>query len=69
MSDTIKLVIEMEPNGQISVNGPVHNKALCYGLLESAKDAIRAYVERKNQSQIVQAPIDVLKNFNGNGKS
>jgi len=42
MSDEIQLIIKMSPSG-IQVAGPIHDKILCYGLLEAARDAIREY--------------------------
>lgn len=45
-----KLIIELEANGQVTVNGPIQNKLLCYGLLEAAKDAIKEFkIDEKNQ--------------------
>lgn len=38
-----RLIISLEPNGQVTVNGPIANKLLCYGLLEAAKDAIKEW--------------------------
>lgn len=41
----IELTIRMlPPDGRIEVTGPINQKALCYGLLECAKDAIRDHV-------------------------
>ena len=42
MSLNAQLVINVV-NGQIQVTGPIHDKVLCYGLLEAAKDAIRDF--------------------------
>jgi hypothetical protein len=36
---TVKLTIVMDELGRVTVDGPIHNKLLCMGLLESAKDA------------------------------
>jgi len=38
-----KLIVEFKENGSISVNGPIGDKVLAYGMLEAAKDAIREY--------------------------
>lgn len=51
-----KLIIELEANGQVTVNGPIQNKLLCYGLLEAAKDAIKEF---KPESQITIPKIHV----------
>ena len=39
----VKLVITLNTRGNVTVEGPIANKVLCYGLLESAKDALRSY--------------------------
>lgn len=39
----IQLVITLTPEGQVQVAGPLNDRVLCYGLLESARDAIREY--------------------------
>lgn len=39
------LTITVTMEGQLNVNGPLQDKMLCYGLLELAKDAIRAHQE------------------------
>jgi hypothetical protein len=38
-----QMVIDMDDKGNVSVNGPLENKLLCYGLLEVARDAVHAY--------------------------
>jgi hypothetical protein len=35
-----------EATGNVNVNGPVHNKGLCYLMLECAKDAIRDHCDQ-----------------------
>jgi hypothetical protein len=47
-----------ETTGSINVHGPIHNKGLCYMMLESAKDAIREYCEAQKAG-----PADGLKPF------
>ena len=37
----LQLTITLQDDGQLQVSGPIQNKALAYGLLELAKDAIR----------------------------
>ena len=39
----IRLIIELQKGGEIRVEGPIFDKVLCYGLLETAKDIIRSY--------------------------
>ena len=38
----------------VAVKGPLENKSLCYGILELAKDKVRAYVPAE-ESRIVRA--------------
>ncbi len=38
-----------ETSGSVNVNGPVHNKGLCYMMLECAKDAIRDHCDSAQQ--------------------
>ena len=49
-----KLVITLLNSGKIEVNGPLHDKILCYGLLEIAKDVVKSY---NIQSKIMTTPI------------
>jgi hypothetical protein len=44
MAQQVQILIEMDDKGNITVRGPIENKILCYGLLESAKDAIRNHI-------------------------
>jgi len=37
--------------GEVKVNGPVDNTLLCYGMLESGKDAIRQHAIQKAMNQ------------------
>ena len=53
-STVVTLTITLDQlTGMVNVNGPLQNPLLCYGLLEAAKDSIRAYVQQ-NQSPIVK---------------
>jgi hypothetical protein len=51
----VELKITVDDAGKISVNGPISNRMLCYGMLEMARDAINKFVDQ-NQSPIVQVP-------------
>jgi hypothetical protein len=51
-STVISLTILFDQTtGAVNVNGPVDNALMCYGLLESAKDAIRQHVMQKAMGQ------------------
>ena len=53
----VKLTITVLPDGHVEVEGPIDNKVLCYGMLECAKDAIRAHNEKKDKSAILPVTI------------
>ncbi len=67
----IELVIRVTPDGAINVSGPIHNKSLCYGLLECARDAIKEHVDKMTRSAIVPVrqadPMLIRQRPNGNG--
>jgi hypothetical protein len=35
-----QLIISMDEGGSVSVNGPIKDRAVCYAMLELARDAI-----------------------------
>jgi len=39
--------IQLDDKGALSVNGPLAQTLLCYGLLEMAKDTVRRHNEEK----------------------
>lgn len=43
----IQLVISVDDNGRISVNGPIKDMVQAYGLLELAKDVIRDFQQQQ----------------------
>jgi hypothetical protein len=45
----IKLVVTLDVDNSIKVEGPTHDKVLCYGMLEWAKEAISEF-HRKGQN-------------------
>jgi hypothetical protein len=57
----VQLLIEMNEQGQITVNGPIGQKMLCYGMLDCARDAIKDYTDKAAQGpQIALAqPSDI----------
>lgn len=64
----LQLTISVNTNGSVRVEGPVHEKILCYGMLEAAKDAIKEHHDAiVNGSRIVPAagPLPPLTNDNG----
>lgn len=60
----------MNEAGQVTINGPLNQTVLCYGLIETAKDLLRTFAA-KQQNQVMPAhPADLagLKGFPGNGQ-
>ncbi len=57
---TIKLEIFFDQlTGNVTVNGPINNAMLCYGIFELAKDAVRSYVQQQASQQRIQ-PVSVM---------
>lgn len=50
-----RIVIELTRDGQIHVNGPLHDPLLCFGMLEIAKDVVRQ-AGQKRQQALIQVP-------------
>jgi len=50
----VQLVLTLDDNGKLGVNGPIQNKIFVLGMLELAKEAICEY--HKQQAQRVQPP-------------
>jgi hypothetical protein len=49
-----------ETTGNVNVSGPVHNKGLCYLMLECARDAVKDHVD---SARNVVAPANGLTSF------
>ncbi len=57
MEAVSQITIILDAAGRVHVNGQIENKLLAYGMLESAKDAIRDYVKKQSEgSGIVTLP-------------
>ena len=54
---TIKIMLS---NGQIKVEGPIHDKVLCYGLLELAKESIQDWNKQQKLTNIVIPSINIV---------
>ena len=55
----MRLVLTLSANGaNLNVAGPIHNKLLCYGMLDLAKDVIKDFND-KHQGRI-QVPVGPL---------
>jgi len=52
------IIIEVTEEGKVSMNGPLENKVLCYGLLEVAKDLVRNH----QPSPIIKPKIELKPN-------
>lgn len=52
-----QIVIELDEKG-VKVAAPLHDKVLCYGLLEIAKDVVRGH--QQETQRIVAPPQDLV---------
>ena len=52
---SVKLEIVLNDNGSITVNGPIANKLLCWGLLTAAEDVIRNF-DASKQKPLIEIP-------------
>lgn len=54
MAQQLKLEIIMLENGNITVNGPLTQKLICYGLLVAAQQVIQEYDPQKRS--LIEVP-------------
>jgi len=69
MSDnaTIQFIIRYTPkNGTVEIAGPIQDKILTYGVLEMAKEAVKA-VREEPMIQKAQGPLFIPPRGNGHG--
>lgn len=60
MAEVTLTVVLVEGGGGVSVTGPIHNKILCYGMLEAAKEAIMEHQRREQDRRIqLASPADL----------
>jgi hypothetical protein len=55
-NEVFSLIIKVFDDGSTTLTGPLDNKTLCYGLLESAKDKVREFSDGKEKQKPAQAP-------------
>lgn len=53
--DSLQLTVTLNPNGSVTVSGPLANKVLCYGMLEGAMDVVRSFTEKAAEQQKAEA--------------
>ena len=51
------MVVTMQPNGELSLYGPLNDKVLCLGMLEFAKTAV---LSAETKPKIAIPPADML---------
>jgi hypothetical protein len=61
----VTLVIELEPDGKVSLAGPLENKLLCYGLLEIARQSVQDYDATKRVQSAAELPGRLVSLFGG----
>jgi len=54
------LTIVLNANGSVSINGPINNKLLAYGLLEAGRKALDDYIPQEQPDILIPYP-----RFNG----
>jgi hypothetical protein len=66
----IELTIQMDPSGNVSINGPIDNTILCYGLLEVARDLLKNHRDKKQQmtASIVAPTTSDIVRLHPNGR-
>ena len=48
-----EIIVSMDDKGNVSVNGPIENKIVCYGMLEVARQAVEKFDAQKKTIQPV----------------
>jgi hypothetical protein len=43
MGTTVSISINVTEDGKVGMTGPLHDKVVCYGLLEVARDIVRDF--------------------------
>lgn len=56
MPEGPRILIQLMPDGSVNVTGPLSNKVLCYGLIESAKEVIAKLAD----NHVTAAPVGLL---------
>lgn len=56
----LSMTIAVDDQGRVNVSGPLENQLVCYGLLEVARDAIKAHCDAAAKMAVKPAtPEDV----------
>lgn len=63
----IQITITVDDAGHTSINGPIDNKILTYGILEVAKEAVATYHRKKAENLVQPATIMPPENFDPRG--
>lgn len=62
-----QLVITLQDDGQVGLNGPLQDPILCYGLLELGKDALRRF-SQEPKPLVQPAPAAAIPMLQGSGR-
>lgn len=60
----VTLTITMDAQQNVSVTGPIQNRLLAYGLLETARDVILEYAQQQ-QRKVQPAGVDEMAKLSG----
>lgn len=64
----VQLIITINDDDTISLNGPLQNKSLCYGMLECARDVVKDFGDAQDKGQLIVPLRMPLPPTPGNGK-
>lgn len=56
MANRAELTIAIDEHGKIHITGPVHDKMVCYALLECARDEIKNHADALAKGTPIIAP-------------
>jgi hypothetical protein len=56
MDEPPQITVTLNPNGSVSISGPINNKILCYGLLEAGRKALDDYVPQAAPEIVIPYP-------------
>ncbi len=65
MPNRPKLIIEIQDDGSVRVDGCVNDKILAYGMLDAARDAIRDHIA-KNTRRVM--PVSLMPEITNGGR-
>ncbi len=62
----VRIVIDLQDDGKVTINGPLENKILCYGLLEWGKMLVKDYEPSKIIKDTLVPPSNMVTPIRSN---